>query len=214
MTVDHNYVPTVYVDPSPNAPKIAPIDSEMMRTGAQGMFKIQASVFAESTNVFAPYYRQNNITTLAGKNEEETLAVQSNEPRIDIYGALDYYFENYNNGRPFILAGHSQGSIMLRVALRDYFKAKPELLDRMIATYAIGYSITKEDLKVNPALKFAEAADDTGVIVSWNTEGPENKDQENTVVLKDALAINPINWKRDDIASGCPVNRKFTIIIV
>lgn len=32
-----------------------------------------------------------------------------------------------------------------------------------------------EDLAANPALKFAEGADDTGVIVSWNTDGPGNK---------------------------------------
>ena len=45
----------------------------------------------------------------------------------------------------------------------------------MIAAYAIGFSITTDDLAANPSLRFAEGADDTGVIVSWNTEGPQNK---------------------------------------
>ena len=30
----------------------------------------------------------------------------------------------------------------------------------MVAAYVIGYSITKDDLEANPALKFAEGADD------------------------------------------------------
>jgi hypothetical protein len=47
-------------------------------------------------------------------------------------------------------------------------------------------------------LKFAEGADDTGVIVSWNTEGPGNKNEKNAVVLENAISINPLNWKRDD----------------
>ena len=55
-----------------------------------------------------------------------------------------------------------------------------------------------EDLAANHALKFAEGADDTGVIVSWNTEGPGNKYEENSVVKPGAIAINPINWKRDE----------------
>lgn len=197
--VDTFYIyPTVYINPSPDAPSIVPIEDEMMRTGARRVYRLQASAFEESTNVFAPYYRQSNLAALAGKNSEEFMAFQYNEQRTDIYGALDYYFKNYNNGRPFILAGHSQGSMMLKIALRDYFKAKPELLDRMVAAYVIGFSITKEDLESNPALRFAERADDTGVIVSWNTEGPENKDQANVVVQENAIAINPINWKRDD----------------
>ena len=46
--------------------------------------------------------------------------------------------------------------------------------------------------------KFAEGANDTGVIVSYNTEGLGNKEQFNCVVQEGAISINPINWKRDD----------------
>ena len=87
---------------------------------------------------------------------------------------------------------------MLKMALCDYFREHTEYLERMVAAYIIGFSVTSDDLKVNPALKFAEGADDTRVIVSWNTEGPENKDEKNTVVLENAISINPLNWKRDD----------------
>ncbi len=87
---------------------------------------------------------------------------------------------------------------MLKIALCDYFKEHTEYLERMVAAYIIGFSITTDDLNINPALKFAEGADDTGVIVSWNTEGPANKSEKNAVVLENAISINPINWKRDE----------------
>lgn len=87
---------------------------------------------------------------------------------------------------------------MLKIALCDYFKEHTEYLERMVAAYIIGFAITTDDLEINPALKFAEGADDTGVIVSWNTEGPGNKNEKNGVVLENAISINPINWKRDD----------------
>ena len=87
---------------------------------------------------------------------------------------------------------------MLKIALRDYFLEHTDYLERMVAAYVIGFSITPDDLEANPALKFAEGADDTGVIVSWNTEGPGNKNEKNAVVLENAISINPLNWKRDD----------------
>ena len=124
----------------------------------------------------------------------------------DIYEMLDYYFENQNNGRPFILAGHSQGSLWMTYVLEDYMKQHPEYLENMVAAYIIGYSVTEEYLARNPHLKFAESATDTGVIVSYNTEGPANRDQFNCVVQEGAIAINPINWKRDGTYASAEEN--------
>ena len=35
------------------------------------------------------------------------------------------------------------------------------------------------------------------MVISWNTEGPENIGKDNVVIRDGALCINPINWKRD-----------------
>ena len=191
------FYPTAYNETGDDVAPICDIDNENMREGAVEVYNKQATAFADSTNVFAPYYRQTNINYLTGKSAEEFDKIQRGVQRTDMYASLDYYFENYNNGRPFILAGHSQGAQMIKIALSEYFRAHPEYLERMVAAYPIGYSFTNEWLEEN-GYKFAEGADDTGVIVSWNTEGPENKGQESSVVLPGALAINPINWKRDD----------------
>ncbi len=197
--VDTFYLyPTTFIDPAGDAPGIAPIDDPAMRAGARRIFGRQAGVFADSTNVFAPFYRQSNLARLIGKDDEAFMEFQYQEQRTDVYAALDYYFEHLNGGRPFILAGHSQGSMMLKIALREYFREHADLLDRMVAAYVIGFSVTDEDLAANPALKFAQGADDVGVIVSWNTEGPENREQESAVVTPGAIAINPITWTRDD----------------
>ena len=70
----------------------------------------------------------------------------------------------------------------------------------MVAAYVIGFSITKEDLAACPYLKFASGENDTGVIVSWNTEGPKNAEEnaQNVVVLPNGISINPLNWKLDE----------------
>lgn len=197
--VDTFYVyPTLYIDPEPDAPTIVPVENEVLRSAVKMHFRGSPLVFEDATNVYEPYYRQSNLCAIAGKNGEDVSAFQLREQRTDLYAALDYYFEHYNQGRPFILAGHSQGSVMLKIALTDYFKEHVGCLERMVAAYVIGFSITADDLEANPALKFAERADDTGVIVSWNTEGPENKHEHSDIVLPRAISINPLNWRRDD----------------
>lgn len=198
--------PTCYLDESEDAKPICDIDNEAVRERARAIYENQATVFEESTNVFAPYYRQSNIFTVGGMSQEELEEYQRNEQRTDIYAALDYYFENYNEGRPFIIAGHSQGSIMTKIVLGEYMAAHPEHYERMIAAYPIGFSITEDWLLEHPYLKFAEGADDIGVIVSWNTEGTGNQGQDNLVVEKGALSINPINWRRDDTYAGFEEN--------
>ncbi|MBR1628111.1 MAG: DUF3089 domain-containing protein [Lachnospiraceae bacterium] len=197
--VDTVYIyPTVFIDASPDVPRIAPIDNASMRAGAEKMYQDQATAFEKYTNVFAPYYRQSNLIAITGKAGAELEAFQMQEQRTDIYGVLDYYFKHYNQGRPFIIAGHSQGSIMTKIVLGEYMQQHPEYYKRMVAAYIIGFSVTKDFLTEHPYLKFAKGADDTGVIVSWNTEGSGNKGQFNMVVSDGALAINPINWKRDN----------------
>jgi hypothetical protein len=123
-------------------------------------------------------------------------------PYTDITAALDYYFKKYNNGRPFVIAGHSQGAAILRLVLKKYFKAHPNYYKRMVAAYAIGYSITKEDLEANPHMKFATGETDTGVIISWHAEGPKNVEKNipipSVIIAKNGIAINPLNWKLDE----------------
>ena len=203
--VDVFYVyPTEYSDDSEGASMFADINDKSLRGEWEKVYQMQATAYEESANVFAPYYRQVNMASAIKLPREELNAAFASTPKEDVFAALDYYFEHLNAGRPFILASHSQGSIMQSHVLAEYMKAHPEYLKRMIAAYVIGYSITEDYLKANPHLKFAEGADDTGVIISYNTEEAEN--ENNIVVLPGAISINPLNWKRDETYASAEEN--------
>lgn len=188
--------PTVYGTMVEAKEDMAYIDDMSMRIGAALTAATQASVFAESCNLFIPYYRQFTVEALLEMDEQYPQLLEYCVSQ-DIYRMLDYYFKYENQGRPFVLAGHSQGSLWLTLVLEDYMADHPEYLQNMVAAYVIGYSVTEEYLERNPHLKFAEGSDDVGVIISYNTEGPGNKDRFNCVVQEGAVSINPINWKRD-----------------
>ncbi len=69
----------------------------------------------------------------------------------------------------------------------------------MIAAYVIGYPVTSAYLANNTHLKFAEGPDDTGVIISYNTQAPSVVPPNNPVVANIVgLVINPITWTRTE----------------
>ena len=73
------------------------------------MLANQASQFNGCCNVYAPRYREASIFAyLKGdaKLREQVLGFAYK----DVARAFDYFIENYNGGRPFILASHSQGT--------------------------------------------------------------------------------------------------------
>ena len=184
------------------APEYATLENAEMLQGVAEEYQLHATTFEASTNLFLPYYRQAGMPVMnkAWKETGNCEAAVSGMPYGDITAALDYYFENYNGGRPFIIAGHSQGSCIIKLVLKNYFKEHTDYYKRMVAAYVIGYSVTADELEAYPYLKFATGETDTGVIISYNTEGPKNAEQnaKTAVLLPNAISINPLNWKRDE----------------
>ena len=98
-----------------------------MLNGFEEEYIAHASVYADSTNVFMQYYRQAGIGVMkkAWKEAGNDDVVFFSIPYEDITAALDYYFEHYNNGRPFIIAGHSQGQPLLSSYSKNISKNTP-----------------------------------------------------------------------------------------
>ncbi len=199
-----NPVPTAWTPTSPDQ-IYSDIDEPSMLTSAAAVFERQATAFGPLANLYAPYYRQVNANITLGLSIDQQTEILNGIPKEDVFAALDYYFENFNDGRPFILAGHSQGSNMMLFVLSEYMKEHPEIYERMVAAYAIGYSVTEEFLAANPHLGFANGSDDIQKIISWNTEAPGTTGN-NPVVLPGAISINPLNWRRDGTYAGLKMN--------
>ncbi len=196
--------PTTY-RPAADEPVIAPIDHEGMRAGAREFVETKASAFETAGNVYAPYYRQLDASWLLSQSLQDQMLYTNGVPATDVIAAFDYYIKNYNQGRPFILVSHSQGSATVKTILFDYLKSNPEVNERLIAAYVIGYSVTRQELEENPHLKFAQGADDTGVIISYNTVSADFEG-ELTTSLPEAVTINPISWTQEEITAEAGEN--------
>lgn len=196
--------PTAYM-PGEDDPIVAPIDDATMRSGARDFFVDSASAFETAGNMFAPFYRQLDATWVLTQTPAERDLYTSGVPKTDVLAAFDYYIQHYNDGRPFILAAHSQGSTVAKEILFDYLKDHPDVNERLVAAYIIGYSVTEQELADNAHLRFAEGPDDTGVIISYNTVSSAFEGELSTA-LPGAVAINPISWVRDETTAPASAN--------
>lgn len=176
---------------SDSMPVICAIDDSSMLVEAPESYARQATAFDTIANIYAPFYRQDNSS---GVNRWNVIA---DIPTSDATAAFDYYIKHFNHGRPYILLGHSQGATVMTNLLSGYLKNNPQVYARMIAAYVIGSPITPAYLQENKHLKFATGPDDTGVIVSWNTEGPNMTGVSPVLYGMVGLVMNPIIWKRD-----------------
>ncbi len=192
--VDVFYVyPTAWGKANADDPDCCAIDYQPMRIRVQDFLIEQASCFETVGNVYVPYYRQMAIDVLATDRKETALR---SEPLTDVTAAFDYFINHYNNGRPFIIAAHSQGSNIAMLLLADYMKQHANIQKRMVAAYLIGYDVTQAFLDANKHLPFAQSATDTGVLISWNTEAPVIGGPNPVMADGVGVCINPLSWKR------------------
>jgi hypothetical protein len=184
-------------------PNICQIENATLMAGSLEGFRQDATAFETAGNIYAPYYRQADGVHTLSLPENKRLEIVGDIPTKDVTAAFGYYIEHFNNGRPFILAGHSQGSNVMLFLLSGYLKKNPEIYKRMVAAYAIGYPVTSDFMADNPHLKYATGPDDTGVVISFNTQSPGVKSGENPIVTTNkGIVINPITWTRDETVAS------------
>lgn len=160
------------------------------RAAIKGEMDYIKNVFGDSLNFFSPYYRQFTMSSAQlSPDAFRKVRAQASQSALD---AFRYYLRHLNHGRPFILAGFSQGSMHMIDAIRQLH---PKDYRRMIAAYSMGYRLSADDLR-HPNIKAATGADDKGVIISFNSVTTPSA-MWPLVNADAATCINPVNYHTD-----------------
>ena len=134
--VDCFYVyPTVSRDPGDNSDLTAGMEE-------QATAAVQFARFAGTCRTFAPLYRQATLTALLrqARGEGQRTAQSLATAYGDVVAAWREYLNTHNKGRPFVLVGHSQGTIHLSQLLAREIEGKPEA-KRMLSALLIGFNV-------------------------------------------------------------------------
>ena len=162
-------------------------DSIQRKNVLEQAVTFQASAWGSAGRIYVPYYRQAHLRSyyqLENGGKEALLFAYE-----DVKRAFEFYLKHYNNGRPIILAGHSQGSTHLSFILRDFFDGKP-LQKQLVAAYIPGIGIDKSMFN---SLQLMDDSLETGGYVVWNTF-KRKMDKKQYVFYKGKAVINPVTW--------------------
>lgn len=195
--------PTMYSGDAENGIYNMSLNDEDEKERLLGALNMERGIYDDNARMFAPYYRQAGMSVYS-------MTIEDREPYLkfafqDIQDAFYYYLDHYNDGRPIVLAGFSQGADMCLRLMKSCF-GDEKLREQLVACYAIGWRITEEETEEYPQLKFASGESDTGVIISFNSESEDVEDSLMIPKGTKTLAINPLNWKTDGTAASKELN--------
>ncbi len=176
--VDCFYVyPTTSADPTPNSDFLA--DAQEIK-----ITEAQAARYSAACRVFAPIYRQRTLPLLAANVVTGYLpsgldlltGISTKADAVayaDVRSAFRTYLDMHNQGRGFILIGHSQGATLLKRLIAEDIETDPALRDRMISAHLLGSTVEVPvgadvggTFAVTPACRHP---DQTGCVVAYSS---------------------------------------------
>lgn len=173
--------------------RYADVSNEQHRSNMAIEMNKVAEYMADGNNFYSPYYRHISLDTWATLDEDYITRQYESVSLIDVKQAFDHFIKNWNKGRPFVLAGFSQGG----KSVVELMKYMPEDIRKyMVAAYVLGYKVTPDDVAVAPWIVAAKGASDTGVTVSYNSVS-DVKYIKPVISSPTVMCINPVNWRTD-----------------
>ena len=147
----------------------------------------QASVFNGAGRIFAPRYRQAHVD--AFHSDDKVSNQQALDTAYaDVQAAFEYYLRHWNKGRPFFIAGHSQGAVHVKTLLRKVLENKP-LQQKLVAAYIVGWRVERDFFTNIPP---CESPGQTGCYCSWRTW--KSKYGRRKANEPNAVCTNPLTW--------------------
>lgn len=199
--------PTSYLGSGWNGP----VDDAAMNAATDRVAtRIQASAFLGCCTVYAPRYRQANgfVFTQPSAEGDRALDVAFGDV-ARAFATFQVRREAAGPARPFIVAAHSQGSILAYRLLKEKISGQPAAAD-LVAAYLLGGLITRDAVaKDLPDIPVCAAANQTGCLVGFNARGPayvandfdmdtsQSPGVDRALLRARRVCVNPLGWQAD-----------------
>ena len=132
--------------------------------------EVQFARFAGVCRTFAPIYRQMTLGAVAAAAAGADVTRPAMFAYGDVLNAWRTYIARYNKGRPFVLVGHSQGSLMLQELIKHEIEGKPVAKQMRLAILP-GYNLyVPQGQRVGGTLRstpICASPAETGCVMTW-----------------------------------------------
>jgi hypothetical protein len=146
------------------------LNSDLNVSEEIGATQSQFARFASVCRPFVPIYRQMTLAAVATASAGGDVTRAGTIAYSDIANAWRTYLAKYNHGRPFVLVGHSQGSLMLQELIKHEIDGKP-VAKQMVRAIIPGFDVLVPQGKlVGGTFKstpLCSRPGETGCVMSW-----------------------------------------------
>lgn len=144
----------------------ASLDDADARARARLFVKGLASPFGQASEVWAPRYRQAAVAAFLSNSPDAQKALDL--AYSDVNKAFDEFLAHVAPDTPIVLAGHSQGALLIDELLRRRIAGTP-LQQRIAMAYPIGWPISVQHDLAALGLPACTRADQAGCIMTWSS---------------------------------------------
>jgi hypothetical protein len=155
--------PTVSRDPG--------LNSDLNVSEEKDAAEVQFTRFAGVCRTFSPIYRQMTLGAVAAYAAGGDITAAGLLAYRDVAAAWRNYLATRNGGRPFVLIGHSQGSLMLQQLIGNEIETSPAVAARMKLAILPGFNVIVPQGKlVGGTFKktpLCSQPGEIGCVISW-----------------------------------------------
>jgi hypothetical protein len=140
--------------------------------------EVQFARFASVCRPFAPVYRQMTVASVVAFTTGADIRQPAALAYSDVVAAWHNYLAKRNNGQPFVLIGHSQGSLMLQMLIANEIEKDPALARRMKLAILPGFDVlVPQGRLVGGTFKttpLCSREGETGCVIAWTSFREKN----------------------------------------
>ena len=177
-------------------------DQKLNLNTDRSAIRYQASIFNGAGKIYAPRYRQANLKCFYSIRNSLQAKQALELAYSDVRAAFQYYLQHYNEGRPFIIASHSQGSLHASRLIGDLIDTT-SLQELLVVAYMPGWPLKNDQYKnIRPCLQ----PDDINCFCSWRTFREGFVPAKMHYPGQDITVTNPVTWSCDE--PGCSIDEQ------
>ena len=147
------------------------MNSDLVAAEERGAARSQFARFASVCKTYAPIYRQMTLSTIAAGAIGMNVIAPGRLAYADVLAAWKTYLARHNRGRPFVLIGHSQGTIHLIELIAREIETNPALHARMKLAMLAGFNVlVPQGRLVGGSFKrtpLCSRPAETGCVIAW-----------------------------------------------